>query len=65
MATLATTGDVHSACKADMIEDIVTLITSWGSMAGRMPSNLELIGTGVDFLDLTVQGESLKDEFKK
>ena len=65
MATLATTEDVDSACKAGMIEDIVTRGTNWDTMAGRVPSNLELIGSGIDFLDLTVQGGSREDQFKK
>ena len=65
LAILAATGDVDKACKADMVEDIVTLGTNWGTMAGRMPTNLEIIGSGIDFLDLTIQGESLEDQFKK
>ena len=65
LATLVATGDVDKACKADFAEDIFTLGTGIGKMAGRMPSNFEIVGAGVDFVGLSAEGESLEDQFKK
>ena len=65
LATLVATGDVDKACKADFVEDIFTLGTGIGKMAGRMPSNFELVGAGVDFIGLSAEGESLEAQFRK
>ena len=65
LATLVTTGDVDKACKADFAEDLVTLGTGIGKMAGKMPTNFEIIGTGVDFVGLSAEGKSLEDQFRK
>jgi hypothetical protein len=65
LTALAATGGLDKACKADFAKDIVTPGTNIGAMAGRMPGNLEIINSAVDFIDLSAQGESLEDQFGK
>jgi hypothetical protein len=65
LATLVATGGVDKACKADFAEDIVTPGTNIGTMAGRMPGNLEIVNSAIDFIDRSAQSESLEDQFRK
>jgi hypothetical protein len=65
LTTLLVTGDVDQACKADLAEDIILLGTNVGKMAGTMPSNLDILGNSLDFVDLSIQAKSIEDQFKK
>jgi RHS repeat-associated protein len=56
---VATGGDVDRACEADLIVDTLSLGARGGTMAGRMVSNLELVGVAVDFVDVSIQATSL------
>ena len=62
---VATGGDVDRACEADLITDTMWLGASVGTMAGRVASNLELVGAGVDFVNVSTQATSLGSRREK
>jgi hypothetical protein len=62
---VATGGNVDRACEADLIVDTLSLGARGGTMAGRMVSNLELVGAAVDFVDLSSQAASLGTRLEK
>jgi len=59
VSALAVTGDVNRANQIDMMVNIAITGTNVGSWAGRMPSNAEMIGTGIDFTNQAVQSSSI------
>jgi hypothetical protein len=62
---VATGGDVNRACEVDLIVDTVSLGVRVGTMAGRVASNLELVGAGFDFVDISNQAISLGPRLEK
>ncbi|MFH2065198.1 MAG: RHS repeat-associated core domain-containing protein [Pseudomonadota bacterium] len=58
-ATLAATGDINRANQVDMMVNIAISGSNVGSWAGRVPSNAEMIGTGIDLTNQAVQSTSI------
>jgi hypothetical protein len=65
LVTLVATGDVDQACIADAAQDIVLLGASIGKMAEVTPKSFELVGAGLDFVQISIEAESLKNQFRK
>jgi hypothetical protein len=57
MAIMAATGDLERACELGIIEDSMLLGAGAGSMAGRVATNQDIFGLGVDFLNTAIQTE--------
>ena len=65
LSALVTTGSIDNACNADFAEDMIMLGKGIGGMAGKMPSNLDLVGSGLSFVGISAQSKSMEEQFKK
>jgi hypothetical protein len=57
LATLATTCDVNKAAKNDLIADTAFFGLNLGAMAATIPGRLEMLGLGVDFINLSLSSK--------